>query len=78
MATGTLSAIVLIALSPTIQIDILKRDSALFPLRNPGIVTMTLAFAAGILVSILRPEPAAEAKFSEVARRTHLGPQPDP
>src|SRR5262249_50661314 len=78
MVTGTISAIVLIALSPTVQMDILKRESAVFPLRNPGVVTMTLAFAAGILVSIFRPEPEAEAKFNEVARRTHLGPQAEP
>jgi cation/acetate symporter len=74
MATGTLSALVLIALSPTIQIDILKNKEAIFPLKNPGIVTMTLAFAVGIVVSLLKPEPEAEKKYEEVARRIHLGP----
>jgi cation/acetate symporter len=74
IATGTLSSIVLIALSPTIQVDILKHPSALFPLKNPAIVTMTLSFVIGAVVSLLRPEPGAEAKFAEVARRMHLGP----
>ncbi len=73
MASGTLSAIVLIALSPTIQVDILKHPSALFPLKNPGIVTMTLAFVVGIIVSLVKPEPDAEAKYAEVARRIHIG-----
>jgi len=75
MATGTLSAIALIALSPTIQVDILGHASAPFPLKNPAIVTMTLAFVVGIVVSLVRPEPDAEKKFASVARRMHLGPE---
>ena len=74
MVTGTVSAILLIFLSPTIQVDILKHQDALFPLKNPAIVTMTLSFVVGIAVSILKPEPSAEAKFAEVADRMHLGP----
>jgi cation/acetate symporter len=35
IVTGTVTALVLIALSPTIQMDILHRDSAWFALRNP-------------------------------------------
>jgi cation/acetate symporter len=77
MVTGTVSAIVLIALSPMIQVDILKHKEAIFPLKNPAIVTMTLSFVVGILVSILRPEPDAAKKFAEVARRMHLGPTSD-
>jgi hypothetical protein len=34
---------------------------------------MLLAFGAGILVSMLRPESAAQAKFIEAERRIHLG-----
>jgi cation/acetate symporter len=74
MVAGTLSAIVLIALSPTVQVDILKHASAIFPLKNPAIVTMTLSFVVGIAVSLARPEPEASAKFAEVERRMHLGP----
>ncbi|HVH45127.1 MAG TPA: hypothetical protein VM925_22395, partial [Labilithrix sp.] len=77
MATGTVSAIVLIALSPTVQVDILKHATAPFPLKNPAIVTMTLSFLVGIVVSLARPERSAETKFEEVARRMHLGPDAD-
>jgi cation/acetate symporter len=73
MLTGTVSAIVLIALSPTIQVDVLKKTEAIFPLKNPGLVTMALSFAAGTVASLVRPEAAAEAKFAEVQRRMHLG-----
>jgi cation/acetate symporter len=73
MTIGTISAIVLIWLSPTVQIDVLGKKDALFPLKNPGLVTMTLSFAAGFIASLLKPDPNAEAKFVEVERRIHLG-----
>jgi len=34
---------------------------------------MTLSFLSGIVVSLLKPEPAAEAGFAEVERRAILG-----
>jgi cation/acetate symporter len=70
---GTISALVLIYLSPTIQIDILKQTTAYFPLKNPGIVTIPLSFAVGIIVSLLQSDPAANAKFDEVEHRIHTG-----
>jgi len=73
MLAGTVSAIVLIALSPTVQVDLLHRPAALFPLKNPGLVTMALSFATAIVVSLVRPDPDAARKFAEVERRIHLG-----
>ncbi|MBA3258432.1 MAG: cation acetate symporter, partial [Gemmatimonadales bacterium] len=59
--------------SPTIQIDILGRDDAWFPLKNPALVTMPLSFLAGIAVSLLAPERSAAAGYDMVERRMHLG-----
>ncbi len=73
MAVGTLTSVLLIALSPTIQVDLLKNAAALFPLRNPGIVSIPLAFAVAIAVSLARPVPAEEQRFREAERRLHLG-----
>ena len=73
MATGTLAALALIYLSPTIQVDILGQGSAWFPLKNPALVTLPLSFLAGILVSLLAPEPDAAAGFTRLERQTHLG-----
>jgi cation/acetate symporter len=77
MLVGTLSAILLIALSPTVQIDLMHRTTAIFPLKNPGIVTMTLSFAAGIIASLIRPDEDAARKFAEVERRIQLGARGD-
>ena len=73
MLIGTLSTVILIALSPTIQIDILKNTDAWFPLRNPGLVTIPLSFVVAIGVSLLRPVPLEEERFHLAARRLHLG-----
>ena len=73
MLVGTASTIVLIYLSPTIQIDVLKHADAWFPLRNPGIVTIPLSFATAIAVSLLRPAPAEARRFVELERQLHLG-----
>jgi cation/acetate symporter len=73
MLVGTVSTVGLIALSPTIQIDILKHTDAWFPLRNPGIVTIPLSFVVAIVVSLLRPVALEEQQFHAAERRLHLG-----
>jgi cation/acetate symporter len=73
MIIGTVSTLTLIYLSPTIQIDILKHSTAWFPLKNPGLVTIPLSFAVGIIVSWLSPEPEAARRFAEVEDRIHFG-----
>jgi cation/acetate symporter len=73
VATGVVSSVLLIFLSPTVQIDLLGGTTAYFPLKNPGVVSIPLSFIVGALVSLLSPEPAAQQKFDDVARRMHLG-----
>jgi len=46
---------------------------AMFPLRNPGIVSIPLAFAVGIVVSLARPVPEEQKRFAELERQLHLG-----
>lgn len=73
IVVGTVSALMLIYLSPTIQVDMLKNAAAIFPLRNPGIVTIPLSFAVGIVVSLMSPEAEAATKFAAAERHLHLG-----
>ena len=53
MLAGSLSTLVLIYLSPVIQVDILKHSSAWFPLKNPAVLTIPGSFLIGIVVSLL-------------------------
>jgi cation/acetate symporter len=73
MIVGTVSALLLIALSPAIQVQVLGRPSAIFPLGNPGLITIPLAFLTGIVVSLVSPDPAAHAAFPALQKRLHLG-----
>jgi cation/acetate symporter len=73
MIVGTVAALLLIYLSPTIQMDILHNSSAWFPLRNPGIVSIPLSFVVAIVVSLLRPVSSEARRFAELERQLHLG-----
>lgn len=50
-----------------------KMPKAIFPLKNPAVFSMSLAFLAGWLFSILAPEKEAEKKFEDEKIRTYLG-----
>ncbi|HDQ40753.1 MAG TPA: cation/acetate symporter ActP [Desulfonatronum sp.] len=73
IATGTTLAVGLIIVSPTVWVDILHNPLAIFPLRNPAIISMTGAFAAGYLGSKLRPDAEASRKYEEQKIRNYLG-----
>jgi cation/acetate symporter len=74
MLVGTGASLLLIYLSPTIQVAVLGHDSAPFPLRNPGLVSIPLAFLAGMAVSLAAPEAEAAERFETMQHRLHLGP----
>jgi cation/acetate symporter len=73
MVVGTVATLVLIFLSPTIQVDILQRESAIFPLKNPALVTIPLSFITGVVVSLLGKDTSTVARFDEIERRMMLG-----
>ncbi|MEO8376763.1 MAG: sodium/solute symporter [Candidatus Sumerlaeota bacterium] len=73
MLVGSLTAVALITLSPTVMVDIMKHEKAIFPLKNPAIVSMPLAFIVGIVVSLMSPEKEAADKFEAMERRMNLG-----
>ncbi|HTY93603.1 MAG TPA: cation acetate symporter, partial [Steroidobacteraceae bacterium] len=70
---GSLSATLLIVLSPTVWVDVFKYREAIFPLRNPAIVSMSLAFVVAVVFSLLSPDPEAEARYEDEKLRTYLG-----
>jgi cation/acetate symporter len=73
IVAGAVTSLVLIVISPTIWVDILHNAHALFPLRNPAIVSMPAGFLFGAAASLLTREPIAESKFDEEKLRTYLG-----
>ena len=73
MVIGTGATLLLIWLSPTIQVDILKNPGAWFPLKNPALVTIPLSFAVGVVVSLLTRDAVAAERFAAAERRMHVG-----
>jgi cation/acetate symporter len=73
MAVGALSTLVLIALSPAVQIDLLHHAEAIFPLKNPALITIPLSFATGIVVSLLKPDADGAKRYAAMETRLLLG-----
>src|SRR5215510_12733138 len=68
LATGLLSSLILILLSPSIM-----KAGAIFPLENPGIVSIPLGFLGAVIGTLLTREPSAERKFTELSVRANTG-----
>lgn len=73
IVTGSVLSLVLIILSPTVWVDLFHNSSAVFPLKNPALVSLPAAFIAGYVGSKLSSEPAAALKYDDEKVRTHLG-----
>ncbi len=73
MVVGTLSTLTLIVLSPAVQVDLLHKSSALFPLKNPALVSIPLSFAVGILVSLLWPDARSQERYTAIESQLLLG-----
>jgi cation/acetate symporter len=71
--TGTTLSVGMILLSETVWVGIFKFPHAIVPVKNPCLFSMTAAFVAGIVVSLLQPEEEAQAKFEDEKLRTYLG-----
>jgi len=74
MVTGTATAVILIAISPTVWHDVLKlKSTAPISLKNPAIISMPLAFVVGVVASLLAPERKAAEGFTGAITRMHMG-----
>ncbi|MFG3505629.1 cation acetate symporter [Streptomyces sp. NPDC047821] len=74
---GLLPAVLLVALSPVVSgsPDALFPgvDFQVFPLQNPGVVSIPLGFLAGWLGTVTSPEPPDEARHAETEVRALTG-----
>jgi len=70
---GSVLAVGLIIISPTVWVDLFHFKQAIFPWKNPALISMTASFLAGWLGSVLVPEPEAKARYEEQKIRNYLG-----
>jgi cation/acetate symporter len=67
--TGLISSILLVLISP----NLMDPDKALFPLKNPAILSVPLGILGAVLGTLLSREPEAEQKFTELYVRSQTG-----
>jgi len=73
--TGLLSSLILVCLGPYVmepQTGWIKAE-ALFPLANPGIVSIPLGFLGAIVGSLCSPQQVDLRRFQQALVRTHTG-----
>ncbi len=71
--TGAALSLILIILSPTVWVELFKFDEAVFPLKNPALISLPAAFLAGVIFSKIYKEKEAAEKFESEKIRTYLG-----
>jgi cation/acetate symporter len=73
---GLAGSIILILISPSVMgmdAKALIHGQPIFPLKNPGILSIPLGFLGAVIGTFLRREPRAEARFAELQVRAHTG-----
>jgi cation/acetate symporter len=68
MLAGLISSLVLVAISPDVM-----GDHAIFPLRNPGLVSIPIGFIAAIVGTLIARDPESEAMFNQLQVRANTG-----
>ncbi len=69
MLTGLIASLTLVLISP----NVMDPENAIFPLTNPGIVSIPLGFLGAIVGTFMSREPEAEKKFDELYVRSNTG-----
>lgn len=73
MIGGLGGSLLLIFLSPLIQVDILHKAAPIIALRNPGIIACPLAFLLAIGVSLATFKKEDGQRYAEIQRRMLIG-----
>ncbi len=73
IVAGTVAAVGLIVLSPTVWVDIFGNTAPIFPWKNPALVSMPFAFLVGWLGSVLVPDARAQSLYAAQQIRNYLG-----
>ncbi|SFJ52130.1 solute symporter family protein [Thermoflavimicrobium dichotomicum] len=69
MLAGLISSIVLVLVSP----NIMTPESAIFPLKNPALLSVPIGFLGAVIGTLLSREEEAEKKFTELYVRSNTG-----
>jgi len=68
LGAGLASSIGLILISPGV-----RGPAAIFPLENPGILSIPIGFAAAVIATLASSDRSSEIKFAELQVRGNTG-----
>ena len=73
MWVGVITSVGLIVLGPAVWVTVLGNKAPIFPLANPGLVSIPLSFLVAVVVSLATRETTSEEKFLEIRQRLETG-----
>ncbi len=73
IVTGSVLAVGLILISPTVWVSVFGFKTAIFPWKNPALISMTASFIAGYIGSVLCPDAEGSERYEEQKIRNYLG-----
>ena len=69
---GLLSALILVFLGPTVWVETLGFEDAIFPYKYPGLFSMSISFLSIITISLIDRKNKDEKKFQELTKKSYL------
>jgi cation/acetate symporter len=68
MLVGLISAVTLVMLGPSVM-----QENAIFPLANPGIISVPLGFVTSVLFTLLSKPDPLDDKYDELSVKANTG-----
>jgi len=69
---GLFSALLLVFLGPTVWVETLGFEDAIFPYKYPGLFSMSISFLSIITISLIDRKNKDEKKFQELTKKSYL------
>ena len=69
---GLFSALILVFLGPTVWVETLGFEDAVFPYKYPGLFSMSISFLSIITISLIDRKNKDEKKFQELTKKSYL------
>ena len=69
---GLLSALIFVFLGPTVWVETLGFENAIFPYKYPGLFSMSISFFSIITISLIDKKNKNEEKFKELTKKSYF------
>ena len=67
-----MDALLFVLLGPTVWVETLGFENAIFPYKYPGLFSMSISFFSIITISLIDKKNKDEEKFKELTKKSYL------